>query len=601
MSSVFAFTCTDVKVNLKRGAESKDVLALQQFLVEKKLLTATPNGYFGPATVRAVQAYQKSVGLTNSGSVLTLTRAQIKKETCTGGATNATTTTQNPNSKATTTADIKKQVVKTGPAPVVTSADKAVVLLGGNTEWMINIKGSNFSTTTNTVLLEKKDSSKKYTVGTFSSLDKKTITLPKNLGSLTFPCGASCRQRLQEGEYFIVVETPEGGESKRSEYVIVKDATITSSSATTNASIPYVATSTRLGTFTFKANTPLRISTIKFSLDGSNASSTNLTKVVFKDEQTGQVIPSAGAGIELYQEEYRNIGVYANVETQKAVKAVATFTLDVVDTVGKKTTSFVSPTFPVSFDGEPLWLTEQKKKAESAPPKLLSIDVVTILSGGTTLWSVPITGTGFSSTTNIIHLTAKQGNRKYVVGTVPAKNNRTLIELPKSFGKTMVSCGTGCEDQLPTGDYDLTVTSNNQESNAIPISIKAFNISAVTAVGNAPVNKKVKGVKLGTLTFGANTSITISAIKFAFTLDKPTSAVGNFVFKDELTGATLVNAGKDIVVAPSESKIISVYADVDTSQSTSGTGVFTVDVTDYLGKKITTFTTKPFTVTLSTY
>ncbi len=42
-----------------------------------------PNGYFGPATLIAVKAYQKSVGLPATGYVFPLTRATIKKETCT--------------------------------------------------------------------------------------------------------------------------------------------------------------------------------------------------------------------------------------------------------------------------------------------------------------------------------------------------------------------------------------------------------------------------------------------------------------------------------------------------------------------------------------
>jgi peptidoglycan hydrolase-like protein with peptidoglycan-binding domain len=600
LSSVFAFSCTDLKVNLKRGNESKDVLALQQFLVEKKFLTATPNGYFGPATVRAVQAYQKSIGLTNSGSVLALTRATIKKETCVsgGGGINAATTTQVTNTKATTTTVVSVPVKK-GPAPIVTAVDKTVVLLGGGTDWTITVRGSNFSTSTNTIYLEKRDASKRYTIGTFASPDTKTISMPKSLGMLTFSCGVNCRQKLIEGEYFVVVETKEGGENRREAYVIVKDAVISSSSATTNASIPYVATSTRLGSFTFKANTPLKISMITFSLEQGKATTTNLTKVIFKDEQTGAVIPNAGAGIELYQEEYRNIGVYANVESTATIKALASFTLSVVETVGNKTTSFTTPTFPVAFDGEPLWVTEQKKKAESAPPNLISVDAVTILRNGTTTWQIPITGTGFSSTTNIVYLTSKQANRKYTIGTYPSKNNKTLIELPKSFGTTLVSCGPSCEEQIPAGDYVLTVSANNQESNGLPFSVRAFNVSSATAVTNSALPKKIKGARLGTVTFGANVSVTISAVKFAITLDRQTSSVSNFVFKDEVTGTTLVNAGKDIVVSASDSKIIGVYADIDTKSATAGTGTFTVEVTDYLGKKITSFTPKPIMFTLA--
>lgn len=74
--------CIDFKDNLVRGDENDDVLLLQNFLVYKKFLHVTPNGYFGPATFSATRLYQKSKGLSRSGAVFPLTRAGIKGDTC---------------------------------------------------------------------------------------------------------------------------------------------------------------------------------------------------------------------------------------------------------------------------------------------------------------------------------------------------------------------------------------------------------------------------------------------------------------------------------------------------------------------------------------
>lgn len=601
ISSTFAFSCTDLKVNLKRGTESKDVLALQNFLFEKKLLTAKPNGYFGPATLRAVQAYQKSVGLTNSGAVLTLTRAAIKKETCaSGGETLATTTAQIPNSKATTTTITKTQTVKTGPAPIVTSLDKATVILGGETGWGVIIKGSNFSTTTNTVYLIRRDYSKRYTIGIFPSVDKKSITLPKSLGTLTFPCEFNCRQRLQEGEYFVVVETEQGGESQTNEYIVVKDSTITTSSVSQNA-IPYTATGTRVGVFAFKANTPLTISTIKFNVDQGGASSTRLTNITFKDEKTGQVIANSGAGTALYEGEYKHIGVYANVETVKAVQAMTSFTVSILDAFGNKTTTLTSASTSINFQGEPSAITEMKRLASIAPSKITAVDRYAVLANGDTTWSVLVTGTDFSTTTNTVYLKARVGGRKYNLGVLPSKNNRTTIDLPKSLGNTFFSCGNDCKEKLVPGDYDLIVENGFGESNPYLLTVHSFNISARSGTETTAIQPRATGTRLGTVTFGTNTSLTLSSVRFNFSLYKNTSTISGTTLKDDMTGQALVNAGKDKNLSPYGTTVISAYANVSTTAATGGTGSFVVDVIEPVGKKVTTFTTPTFSVTLSSY
>lgn len=77
-----ALSCTDIKNNLIKGNENTDVLRLQNFLYEKGFLSALPNGYFGNGTYNAVRKFQKSVGLSQSGGVLALTRVAIKRESC---------------------------------------------------------------------------------------------------------------------------------------------------------------------------------------------------------------------------------------------------------------------------------------------------------------------------------------------------------------------------------------------------------------------------------------------------------------------------------------------------------------------------------------
>lgn len=63
ITSCPAFTRT-----LQKGSEGTDVRGLQEFLVREGHLTATPTGYFGALTEKALQDFQSKAGIVSSGS-----------------------------------------------------------------------------------------------------------------------------------------------------------------------------------------------------------------------------------------------------------------------------------------------------------------------------------------------------------------------------------------------------------------------------------------------------------------------------------------------------------------------------------------------------
>lgn len=65
--------------DLSLGSENDEVLKLQILLAEAGFLKATPTGYFGAQTRAAVKAFQKSRGITQTGTVGPLTRAALSK------------------------------------------------------------------------------------------------------------------------------------------------------------------------------------------------------------------------------------------------------------------------------------------------------------------------------------------------------------------------------------------------------------------------------------------------------------------------------------------------------------------------------------------
>lgn len=77
--SIFSSTVSFATLtkDLKKGNENSEVLELQNFLFSKKYLIAKPNGYFGPATQAAVQAFQKANKISQTGTIGPVTRAKI--------------------------------------------------------------------------------------------------------------------------------------------------------------------------------------------------------------------------------------------------------------------------------------------------------------------------------------------------------------------------------------------------------------------------------------------------------------------------------------------------------------------------------------------
>ncbi|MEN9852259.1 MAG: hypothetical protein RI996_202 [Candidatus Parcubacteria bacterium] len=59
------------------GSRGTHVMEIQNFLISGGFLSTSATGYFGPATKKAVMAYQKSVGVTATGYFGAKTRAKM--------------------------------------------------------------------------------------------------------------------------------------------------------------------------------------------------------------------------------------------------------------------------------------------------------------------------------------------------------------------------------------------------------------------------------------------------------------------------------------------------------------------------------------------
>lgn len=350
--------CTNITGNVTRGMQSSNVLVLQQFLAGKGYLKATPNGYFGPATLAAAKLYQKSAGLPQTGAVLGMTRAAIAKESCQseGVTTNTTTTTSVSSVSTTHTAPISVPVVVPNtpsiiyPRPNVTHMETGTLFARASTTWNTLLRGWSFSTTTNTVYFKSLLDNRTYTIGTFPAENNASITLPDSLTNRIYSCGYSCNATLPAGDYDVTVLT-EGGESAPVR-ASIKTFAVSASSGSPYASVKQMGTSTKLGVVTFSASVPYYISELQVNVAAEGLSNgSGLTNVVLRDEITKEAVPTGESSPTFGANQTKIIGIYGDIDSWTSGYINGTLSITINDFIGKKPVTFTSPGFSVTVSG----------------------------------------------------------------------------------------------------------------------------------------------------------------------------------------------------------------------------------------------------------
>lgn len=77
-----ALTCVNITKSISKNAKNTDVFKLQQFLYDKGYLSASPTGFFGVATLRAVNQFQADYKISPTGSIGPKTRSKIQELSC---------------------------------------------------------------------------------------------------------------------------------------------------------------------------------------------------------------------------------------------------------------------------------------------------------------------------------------------------------------------------------------------------------------------------------------------------------------------------------------------------------------------------------------
>lgn len=346
-------SCFDLKINLSRGAESGNVLKLQNFLFAKGFLKATPNGYFGPGTLAGVKAFQKSVGLPQVGNTGPMTRMAIKKASCDANTLetkpvtpNVSTTTTPVNQVPVATTSSVTVVQKVYPVPALYSVDFITLFSGGQTDWTFNLYGMNFSQATNTIKFKNTATQITYTIGVLPSATGTVIIMPKNLTGTTFSCGVGCNEKLPSGTYEITVTT-EGGVSN-SRTIDIKSFTSSVQTGSVSGALPPNSSRARFGTLTFSPSVPVLVKSVTLKIVSSSNQTSGLGSTVLIDQATNAVLET-NSYVPAYQSKI--IDALADVGVSLPGTVTANFSVTLQDYVGKKDTIFTSPNFLVTLQG----------------------------------------------------------------------------------------------------------------------------------------------------------------------------------------------------------------------------------------------------------
>jgi peptidoglycan hydrolase-like protein with peptidoglycan-binding domain len=228
-------------------------------------------------------------------------------------------------------------------------------------------------------------------------------------------------------------------------------------------------------------------------------------------------------------------------------------------------------------------------------PVITSSDLVTLFAKGKTDWGFSLYGSGFSTTSNAISFKNTGTGRTYAIGTVASATGTSLL-LPTNLTGMTYSCGTGCSEQLPSGQYEIYVTNLGGQSDPKTISIQPFTLSVQNmAVNTLPASGT--NLKMAVASYSSPVAVTVRVA--AFDLGTSTISGGGVavsLLKDELEGDSFT---PDQVLSPFATGVIGVYA--TTNNTIPGTlwGRFSLTIEDFVGKKKTVFTSDDLMATVA--
>lgn len=219
--------------------------------------------------------------------------------------------------------------------PMISSIDRIALISGGTTSKPFIIRGSGFSSSSNTILFTQNMTKKVYTITTSApSVDGKTISIDSSFINALIPCGAGCIEPLPSSTYGVSVKNSAG--ESNSNYLDTKGVTTSSVTARADSSITPNSSNIKIGTITLSSNTLVNLKSFSLTASGATMAAAKITKYTLKETTSNTTFTGGSSvvfsNIDLAENQTKIFEVYidvGNVLSNEAGSVVfsSTFTL----------------------------------------------------------------------------------------------------------------------------------------------------------------------------------------------------------------------------------------------------------------------------------
>jgi hypothetical protein len=176
--------------------------------------------------------------------------------------------------------------------------------------------------------------------------------------------------------------------------------------------------------------------------------------------------------------------------------------------------------------------------------------------------------------TNTLIIQSKSSQKKYTVRNSTSSDTNKLI-IPTTITREKISCGAGCEESLPIGEYSVQVINQGGESNLLYFSIVPFTTATLSLRSNTTAQAKTTNVKLATISISGGTSLTLTTLTLTSTTTalqgtstpNTSSKITQFKVVDPISNTTITGNGTTFNLSnthleQNSSRFYDVYANI---------------------------------------
>lgn len=202
-------------------------------------------------------------------------------------------------------------------------------------------------------------------------------------------------------------------------------------------------------------------------------------------------------------------------------------------------------------------------------PEITTIDRSMFIRDAVPKTPIIIKGKNFT-TKNKIKLYSLYNSKEYYMGEYTStviNASSSSISFDGALINQGVSCGNGCVQKLPLGDYMLSVVNEGGESGSIRLVLQGFTTSTISARANSSIIPATKNVKVASITVSSSIPVKLQSLTLtsSSTSSNLSGRISNFVMKDTSSSAVYTGPGFSfggVSLYENQSKIYDIYVDV---------------------------------------